>query len=349
MDSSRKRILGGMGAAMLVLGGAGLAWACTSQPVVMFGRASGSASGSAGSPVAVSGADWDSENVYVRWNSPTATPDLRVVRGPSFSTSVRIPADASPGVYTIYFVQYERDASSGAVNREAAAGVARLPFEVTPGAGGDVRYSNEADNSVTRTSSSTSGADDASDSHRPTTSASGGENEFSTGSGQRSGTAAGGDQVQGRAPASDETYGALAPGEARNPAGTTAASGQASSTPVASATGPGAVAAGQSAASGKDAPTSGGAAFPSQPVAPAPGDERPGELSPRTATSDVWAGFESGGASLVPGLGDSTASTSGALSTLALGVGLLGTGMGMMFAGFGVAEVRRQRALARQG
>ncbi len=68
--------------------------------------------------------------------------------------------------------------------------------------------------------------------------------------------------------------------------------------------------------------------------------------SERSASGDLWSGFESGAAgSLVPSPTDG-ASADGQRVPLGVGMALLGFGLTALLAGFGLAEVRRRRSLA---
>lgn len=341
MAGTRKRLLAGMGALAVTLGGASFAWACSSQAAVVFGSASGTASGPAGASVDVRGSQWNAAPVHIKWNSLAGEelPSTPAATGPSFSVAIEIPKTASPGVHTVYFVQYERTAP-GDATQEAVTGTARLAFEVTPPGSGDVRYSAPQDNSpATRTSSSTNGGDESA--------AAPGGGAYSTSS-----ATSGGDAPAGTSAPSDKSFGSLAPATPAPAADTPspAANGSAAAA-VQTASAPRSVIPGQpTAVATEQAQTVFGGSVASTGPAVAPGappDEA--QASPRSATGDVWAGFEPGNASLVPGLGDSPTGLSGSGSSLALGVGLLSAGIGMLFAGFGVAEVRRQRAFARQG
>jgi hypothetical protein len=72
--------------------------------------------------------------------------------------------------------------------------------------------------------------------------------------------------------------------------------------------------------------------------------------SERSATGDLWSGFGPGKrASLIPSATDPVAPSDGPGGQLAIGVALLGLGLVALLGGFGVAEVRRRRALARPG
>lgn len=352
MAGPSKRLLAGIGAFAVTLAGASFAWACSAQPVVVFGGASGSASGPAGSPVTVRGEQWDAAPVEIRWNSIAGEelrlPNGQVARptGPSFSVTIRIPADARTGVHTVYFVQKERDTATNNVEQESVTGTARLPFEVTPGQPGDVTYSDAEDNRTYRTSTATSGGDGSTGGRQATAGASGGDYQMATGPGERSGSTAGGEAPASPSAPAGESFGNLAPAAAR-PASGSEVSAVPAAVPqqrLAPTAAPGGVGVATSpsgqAVFGSSLPASSTAA----PTASgAPGDDR--QVSPRSATGDVWGGFDSG-ASLEAGLSDSTAGSSRPGSTLALSVGLLGAGLGIMFAGFGVAEVRRQRVLA---
>ena len=96
---------------------AGLAWACVPTAELSVDPRFGPA----GSQVTVHGSSFGDRTVEIRWNSQTG-PLLARAQGPTFSTSVTIPASAA-GVRVLKAVAYDADG--------AVAGAAGVPFEVT--------------------------------------------------------------------------------------------------------------------------------------------------------------------------------------------------------------------------
>lgn len=96
--------------AALVLVGAGIAAACTGRAALTQIEPK---SGKAGETVSVSGHNWDEggpaddAEVELHWRNTEGTP-LATPTGPSFTTNVGIPGDASPGTYYIVGVAYNK-------------------------------------------------------------------------------------------------------------------------------------------------------------------------------------------------------------------------------------------------
>ena len=90
----------------------------------------------------------------------------------------------------------------------------------------------------------------------------------------------------------------------------------------------------------------GGSVAPEAPVATtatAAEDQAP-RVAAGTATGDLWSGLASGSNGPAFGLGDSPSTSSD--SSAGLAAALLGAGLMALFAGFGIAELGRRRALA---
>jgi hypothetical protein len=265
--------------------------------------------------VTVEGRDWQEAPVGINWNSTTGAP-MGEADGPSFTTDVKIPANAEPGVYTIYFVQDQL--------------VARTSFEVTPaepsaGSGGG----SDDDGRSGQTSASTSGSGEQS-------SPSGGRTTGSTsGGGGGGGSAtpgAGGAQTfanpsRGNDPAVSEP--ANSPAPPQSPA----------------ATRPGAL-----AGSGGQAVFAGsmGIASPASEASPTPPvDQQPATMSSRAVSSDLYSGFKtSDEASLLPDVADSGPATA-PFGNAGLIAAIFTLSLVALFGGFAVAELRRRRAVSR--
>lgn len=319
MRSITRRYLVAASAAMaFALAGASFAWACTSQPVTMYGDSQTPGSGPAGEWVRVRGTNWDAAPVDIKWNSATG-PNLqtdKAVEGPNFDVMARIPADAQPDVYTIYFVQTQRRPNSNLT----VTGTSRLSFEVTPDPRSEPDYqgSNEGGQQG-QTSGSTSGDDGTSQS------SSAGSGTTSGGDGQgTSGASAGGE------------YGSIA-------------------TPRSGAQGTATPAGGEAPANSSQASVAGKAATPAPATADSGGatadaaaadqEQRP-TLSASTANGDLWSGFRAGPGSLTHGLVDPASSDETPGLGVAMALVLLIAGLVSLAGGFTVAELRRKRALA---
>jgi len=87
-------------AALSALAVASVAWACTQTATISIRPASGPTGG----PVMVSGQDFGSTPVEIRWNGAEG-PVLATASGPQFSVAVSPPAGAAPDVYVIEAVQ----------------------------------------------------------------------------------------------------------------------------------------------------------------------------------------------------------------------------------------------------
>lgn len=113
----KKTVALAVGFVALVVGGAGLAWACTAQASL---GAFTPFEAPPGTAVTVAGSTFEDGPVEIRWGGPDG-PVIGVARGPNFSTSVTIPP-AAPGVYYVVAVSYD----------EVGEPTSRAkPFEVT--------------------------------------------------------------------------------------------------------------------------------------------------------------------------------------------------------------------------
>jgi len=91
--TARRTVMGVLSALAVVVGGAGLAWACTPSAYI-FLSATG---GSSGTTINVKGKEFAPGPVEIQWNGvPEAQPT--VANGPNFSVPVAVP-DVEPGVY----------------------------------------------------------------------------------------------------------------------------------------------------------------------------------------------------------------------------------------------------------
>ena len=96
MRSSARVTAVSLAMACVVLGIAGLAWACTPQATIsLIPR-----SARAGEPVTVNGSRFEDTPVEIRWND-AGGPLLAVASGPEFSVQITAPADAADGVYFV--------------------------------------------------------------------------------------------------------------------------------------------------------------------------------------------------------------------------------------------------------
>lgn len=310
-------------AGLMIMGAASVAWACTQQAYI--GSIS-PGSGPAGSRATITASRFNPGPVQIRWNG-TDGPLLATASGPSFSVGITIP-DSRLGDYTVVAVQRQND---------VIVGKASVPFQVTPaGAFSQGGYSSN---------DGTSTADGGQD-------ASGGVTRSSTAGEDSSGA---GESPSGQPAAG--SGGTAFPSEASSATAASpdagASTGQTASRAVSSGSGP----AGQAANGAVPSAASGVARASDETIRPAqpsltPTDEAAGTIpSRRSATADLWGGFTDGQPARGVGLSGAPAS-GGGTSPLAVGAGLLTAGLVALFAGFGVAEHGRRRALAaapRQG
>lgn len=112
----------------MVTVGVGVAWACSPQAYV---NPLSTDTGREGAPLRVSGGSFLSGvPVEIRWNSP-AGPLLGTAPGPNFSTTVTVPADATPGVY--YVVALARNADGTIAGKGSASFEVQAPAGTAPG------------------------------------------------------------------------------------------------------------------------------------------------------------------------------------------------------------------------
>ena len=92
---ARRSIMGVLSALAVVVGGAGLAWACTPSAYIFLSATDGSS----GTTINVKGKEFAPGPVEIQWNGvPGAQPT--VANGPDFSVAVAVP-DVKPGVYYV--------------------------------------------------------------------------------------------------------------------------------------------------------------------------------------------------------------------------------------------------------
>lgn len=312
MNSFKRVGIATAAVAIVMLGAASFAWACTTQAFV-----SGLSPefGPSGTRVTVTGERFTPGPVQVRWNG-TNGPVLATTNGPNFSVTITIPA-ATPDFYTILAVGTE--------------GRAPATFEVTPASAtesGGFRSSPTSGSSTTPSGSSTEGSTTA-----PSSGTSAGT------SSQPSSTA--GTQA---APAGSGGASFAEPGQAGIPAEAGATTAEPSAT--ASPAGAGATAAAGSAEVNRtpsNQTSTAGSPSPSgatEPTLAAAADDQ-ATVSPRSAWGDLQSGFAEGpsrSASLI----DEGPASSGP-SPAVVGALMLSGGLAAMSAGFGIAGARRRR------
>lgn len=298
-------------AAVLILGAASMAWACTTQAYV--GRID-PGSGAPGSRATVTASQFNPGPVEIRWNG-TGGRLLATANGPDFSVEITIPP-ATPNTYSVVAVQ-----RSGTV----ILGKAAVQFEVTPPRAAESGGYQSGSSDETSSTGQTASARTA-----------GGSGSTGT-SGSDAGTA----------PASSGTLGnggAAFPGEPGSvgaPAAASGATGQPAdavpaAAPAAVASSRGISAAPAPAASGPSAPQ------PDSPSAATARDDDRIPVSKASATGDLWSGFAGSAATVGPSLADAPASNTG-VSPQAV-AGLFSAALVALFAGFALAEAGRRRA-----
>ena len=118
------RYLIAFGLAALAVGASSRAWACFPYPVVSVQP---QASGPSKTEVTVSGVDFETNKVEVRWNALDG-PMLGTGQGPNFSVPVTIP-EAEDGLYTLFALSRAADDSivfkSAAVFQITSSGATR--------------------------------------------------------------------------------------------------------------------------------------------------------------------------------------------------------------------------------
>lgn len=323
MNARRGVLTAGVGAFAASLAAASVAWGCASVTSPYL-DALEPRTGPAETTVVVRGGNWEAHTpVDLSWAPTgqrlgTASPS----GGGAFSVRVTIPREAEKGVDYVDYVRATQ------LSTTKGRTVANTPFGVdSPADDGSPDVPEQRVEAVT--SASTSGGTP----RRGTT-----EEQQQTSPSGSTGQAPSG---SGGIPA--RPSGAAAPADS-------SAAPQADAAPVAGSA-PAAAerqrqAAAQAARPGAGSATNSGLNLPAPatpaPATPAPGDGEQRVAAPAgSATGDLWSGF-AGGTAPEPGL-VSLPEPDRSLSPLAVGVGGLGIGLVALFAGFGLAEVRRRR------
>lgn len=307
----------GIGGLAVAAGAASVAFGCASVTSPYLNALEPNR-GAVPASVVVSGGNWvANQDVNLVW-APTGEPigSARTSGNGSFSTRVVIPASAETGKDYVHYVRATQGTTTG-----------NTPFGVDSPAE-DREFAVPAPAPVTY--ASTSGGDP----NKKTTT-----------------------------PPADETRAAPAPtgGSGGIPSRPT----EADSTPVGDTGAPATVTNADGSTSAAPARTgaptreqsantaTARAAAPSSPLVPsapsvaaAPVTEEEATAAARSASGDLWSGFAQGPATVgSPSLTALPTTTSGT-SPLAIGMGVLSAGLVALFAGFGVADMRRRRELA---
>lgn len=297
------------GSVLAVLVTAAAAWACTATASL----SANPGEAPAGSRVMVTGGQLGAGPVEVRWNSATG-PVLTTVQGPDFTVAVTIPTSANIDTHLIY--------------AKSSSNSARVVFQVVAGSPNQPTNTARSGAQGTNAGSSISGAGDP-----------GSETSGSTAT---QGTEAVSSESGAGFPAANGSPADPQPSSTRETSGTssnqTAVAPAAQAAPTATPAPAGRPAGAQAAAAPGDEPTR---ATPgsSTEAAAATGP------SPASAMGDPWSGFEPGqplerGASLIDPASDSSS------GPLQAGVLAFSGALVALFAGFGVAELRRARVKA---
>lgn len=302
----------GVGVAAFV--GAGLAWACTPDSDIWIQPRSGSS----GSTVTVTGNTFGEKTVELRWGS-TRGELLATVRGPSFATTVTIPA-ASAGAHYVQAVARNEDGT--------IAGAPAAPFSVvapapTPGGGAGTG----------------SGAGGVGSAGAP---ASGGQVVPGPGAGKTGKAPTRGLTTSGREHSKTRRQGGRSDGSGgRRTVYVPASRGNASAPQTIRAPSGNAVFADSLMPPGRATGRAGRAnAATNRTGVGASGP------STRSAASDLWGGFSAGRGPALTDVGRSLAPATRPGSQLAFGAGLLGAGVLALVGGLAIAEARRRRARA---
>ena len=306
--------------------GAALAWACSPSAEITVDQSGVAQSGQS---VSVTGRAFEAGGrVEIRWNS-AGGPVLATAVGPSFTTSVTIPA-AQADAHTLVAIGYEAPPEEETVAGQSSATVRVGPVP-TPGGGG-AGTSGQADGgaSSSGTGPATASAPDSPGGSQPSTAQAASPTKTSKRAGAGSATSA---RTSGREPTR---------GLGRSPR--TAAGGQAAE-PV--LVGDQAVIAGTVPATAarrtgsRDRTRTGSSrdfAASSQRSAAAP--------SERSAVADAWSGFAaSNGASLATRSSEGVVDSGG--GTGMVGLALLGFGIAALLGGALTLQLRRRRVLGR--
>lgn len=313
----RRKVVAGASLVALLLGGASMAWACTRSPAIYLSPAFGQA----GSQTQVNGGSFlPGEPVEIHWGSKDGPVIGRATAGANYSFSVAVVIP--PARDGVYYVVATAPGSRGQASFEVGSRVSR--------------NSDPESQPERRTSTSGSGSEATSSTGGNTSGSTSGGSGSGSGAAQQSGDLGFAEQPQrgSQATPAVATQTASSPDQASQPVGSRQADGRSG----------GSATAGGPAVGSAVSPSASGA--PAQGLAPAPADDQLRSPTPRSATADLWSGFNSGNAgSLTRGL-DAPVGAPAGTTPMAVGVGILSAGMAALGLGFGVAELRRKRVLA---
>ncbi len=295
---------------------AAIAWACNPQAHMKCGGSQGCVVAPGGS-LNVSGTYFQANNgLTLSLDSGGTVSNVTTNAGGAFSTSIQAPSQ--PGSYTLLAKNTNGTSRSGLP--------ARLSFEVA------------APSSAAPSPTAQSPANAAPQAQSPS---------FNEPSVTRS-------PAQQRS-SSGDNQGTSTPGDspaARTPAARTPATGGSDGTAITQESGR-EVFAGSAAPTGSNSSTP---SFGSPSATPSTGSQAEpstgtsgrtsGTPSEQAAGGDVWSGFGSNSASLLPSADDAASPDSGTGSGFGWGIALLSLGLVALVSGVAVAEVRRRRALA---
>ncbi|HUP71177.1 MAG TPA: hypothetical protein VM142_15395 [Acidimicrobiales bacterium] len=337
MRTNRIRVLSASVAVVVVVLAPAIAGACVQARATLK---NGQSAGLVGTTVGVDGTGFGAGPVEVRWNSRTGA-KLGDATGPDFSVDVTIP-EAPVGVHYIMVSQ-----TLGSATSSVAFEVTEAPQSASPASG--------TSPTAGRTSSAASGADEdspAAASAGATTQGSSGTEKGAHPTTAVQGSTEGG-RIEGQPTASASTPPTVARSdEARDTAVVVPVTAQTTPSTVAAGAPSPATARAASANPAALTTASGQVVFGGS-EAEAPSAPEPGVVSASagTASGDTWSGFasETKPSLLLDDNLVADAAPNGKGSAPALGVGLLGSGMVAMFAGFAVAELRRKRLFAQAG
>lgn len=324
----RHGITTAFGAALLTLGVAGLAWACTPQARITIAPNSGPA----GAVTRVEGGAFHEGPVEIRWDSSTG-PLLGTATGPSFAVDITIP-EARTGTHYVVAV------AAGTIYKATA------PFTLTSESGSPPPPAGD-EGGGGQTTSTTSGGDQPSG--KNSGSASGGNT--ASGGGQSSSGASGGDDSGRSGSDSGSTSGGATGAGTGSPSGSVSGGSASSSGNVHHGSTEATWAAGTlSGTSRAVVDTSGRLVFAGSiaPIDAFAGETRVTEAPGRLGTAadlssvgDLWSGFDTGSAEPgYPSLTDPAPGLSGRASHLVVGIALLGAGLVTLVGGSLIAPLR---------
>lgn len=153
MRASSRRSVFAVGLLAVVLGIAGIAWACTGPTVGYSGDAR------PGGEIIMHGSNFQtSPDIQIIWDRGTASEQLLgTAPGPSFKVTLTIPADANPGQHWLTATQGSSDRATSGAAPEASVSIRISDPQETSGGGG-----GSTDPVTSRTADgSPSGSDDA--------------------------------------------------------------------------------------------------------------------------------------------------------------------------------------------